>query len=107
MNVANLQLEGLLMSVASINDLLVHKGVLSIDEIDSALQHAEDSLLDDARLYEDMSPSNRDAVCFPLRLLQLANLAQSETEIPAFSELAKMVGELKQPYTEKRAGILG
>ncbi|MDX8538562.1 MULTISPECIES: hypothetical protein [Mesorhizobium] len=101
MNVANLQLEGLLMSVASINNLLVHKGVLSIDEIDRALQHAEDSLLDDARLYEDMSPSNRDAVCFPLRLLQLANLAQSETEIPPFSELARMVAELKQPYNEK------
>ncbi|MER9744670.1 hypothetical protein [Mesorhizobium sp. M0187] len=44
MNVANLQLEGLMMAVASINNLLVHKGLLSIDEIDTALRKAEASM---------------------------------------------------------------
>ncbi|UVK38650.1 hypothetical protein LHFGNBLO_005847 [Mesorhizobium sp. AR10] len=102
MNVANLQLEGLLMAIASINNSLVHKGILSIDEIDTALRKAEASLVGDERLYEDMSPSNRDAVCFPIRLLQLANNSQSETEVPPFSELAKMVGQTKGLYNDQK-----
>jgi hypothetical protein len=101
MNVANLQIEGLLMAIASINNTMVHKGLLSIDEIDTALRNAEATLTGDERLYEDMSPSNRDAVCFPIRLLQLANFSQSETEVPPFSELAKMVGQIKDPYNEQ------
>ncbi len=61
MNVANLQLEGLMMAVASINNVLVHKGLLSIDDIDIALRKAEASVAGDERTYEDMSPANRDA----------------------------------------------
>jgi uncharacterized MAPEG superfamily protein len=38
MNVANLQLEGLLMAISSINHLLVQKGLLAADEIDTALR---------------------------------------------------------------------
>lgn len=38
MNVANLQLEGLMMAVASINNLPVHKGLLSVDDIDIAFR---------------------------------------------------------------------
>jgi hypothetical protein len=101
MNVANLQLEGVLMAIASINNVLVHKGVLSVDEIDMALRRAEAAMTADERLYEDMSPSNRDAVCFPLRLLRLANASQSETDVPPFSELAKMVGQTKDPYNDQ------
>ncbi|ESY08994.1 hypothetical protein NKK48_08165 [Mesorhizobium sp. C386A] len=97
MNVANLQLEGLMMAVASINNLLVHKGLLSIDEIDTALRKAEASMTSDERTYEDMTPANRDAICFPIRLLQIANNAQGELDIPPFSELAKMVGQTKEP----------
>lgn len=36
MNVDNLQLEGLMTAVASINYLLVQKGLLSVDDIDIA-----------------------------------------------------------------------
>lgn len=43
MNVANLQLEGLLMAIAAVNHLLVQKGVVSMQEIDAALQAAEAS----------------------------------------------------------------
>ncbi|MGO4833816.1 hypothetical protein AB4144_16255, partial [Rhizobiaceae sp. 2RAB30] len=71
MNVANLQLEGLLMAVASINGTLVRKGLLTSDEVDDALRRAEAGLTGEERLYQDMSPANRDAVCFPIRLLQL------------------------------------
>ena len=101
MNVANLQLEGLLMAVAAVNNALVRKGVLSIDDIDKALKTAEASFTGDERLFEDMSPANRDAVCFPLRLLQLANTGQLEAGVPSFAELAKQVGITKQPYNDQ------
>jgi hypothetical protein len=101
MNVASLQLEGLMMAIASLNNLLVHKGLLSVDDIDVALRKAEAGVTGDERVYEDMSPANRDAICFPIRLLQLANNAQSEADVPPFSELAKMVGRTKQPYNDQ------
>ena len=101
MNVASLQLEGLMMAIASLNNLLVHKGLLSVDDIDVALRKAEAGVTGDERVYEDMSPANRDAICFPIRLLQLANNAQSEADVPPFSELAKMVGQTKQPYNDQ------
>lgn len=101
MNVANLQIEGLLMAVAAINNALVHKGILSVDDLDFALRQVEASLTGDERLCEDMSPANRDAVCFPVRLLLAANNAQGETEIPPFSELTKMVGRTKAPYNDQ------
>ncbi|PSJ58791.1 hypothetical protein [Kumtagia ephedrae] len=101
MNVANLQLEGMMMALAALNNLLVHKGVLSIDEIDRALRTVEADITGDERLYEDMTPANRDAVCFPLRLLMMANQAQSETGVPGFSELAKMVGRTKGSYNDQ------
>jgi hypothetical protein len=101
MNVANLQLEGLLMAIASINNVLVHKGLLTIDEIDEALRRAEASVTSEERLYEDMSPANRDAVCFPIRFLQSANLAQSETGVPSFSQLARRVAQTKMPYNDQ------
>ncbi|TPK72320.1 hypothetical protein FJ527_25060 [Mesorhizobium sp. B2-4-18] len=102
MNVANLQLEGLLMAIAAINNALVHNGVLSIDAIDDALRKAEASVTGEERVYEDMSPANRDAIRFPLRLLQLANLSQDETGVPPFSELVRQVGQTKEPYNDQR-----
>ena len=95
MNTANLQLRGLLLVLAQINNTLVHKGLLSIDEIDDALQKAEANLLSEEGLFEDLSPSNRDAACFPIRLLQAANHAQGETDIPSFGELTRIVGRTK------------
>lgn len=101
MNTANLQLEGLYMAIASINSALVRKGLLSVEEIDTALRRAEANAVGEDRLTEDLSPANRDAVCFPIRLLQLANNAGSEGDIPQFSELAKMVGETKRRYNDQ------
>lgn len=102
MNVANLQLEGLMMAVASINNLLVHKGLLSVDDIDIALRKSEANFTGDDRSYEDMPPANRDAICFPIRLLQIANNSQGESDILPFSELAKMVGQTKEPHNDQR-----
>ncbi|MER8377551.1 hypothetical protein [Mesorhizobium sp. M1406] len=101
MNVANLQLEGLLMAVAAVNNILVHRGILSVDDIDMALRKAEALVTSEERMYEDMSPANRDAVCFPLRLLQVANRAQFESGLPAFCELTRQVGMTKQPYNDQ------
>lgn len=102
MNVANLQIEGLLMAVAAINNALVHKGLLSVDEIELALARTESSLTGDERFYEDMSPANRDAVCFPVRLLRLANMSQGEVGVMSFSQLARTVGETKRAYNDQR-----
>ncbi|BCH22268.1 hypothetical protein MesoLjLc_20110 [Mesorhizobium sp. L-8-10] len=101
MNVANLQLEGLLMAVASINSTLVRKGLLTSDEVDNALRRAEAGLTGEERLYQDMSPANRDAVCFPLRLLQLANRASATAATPSFSDLARLVAQTKEPYNDQ------
>ncbi|MEQ1944851.1 hypothetical protein ABMA32_20740 [Mesorhizobium sp. VNQ89] len=102
MNTANLQMQGFLLAVASINNTLVHKGLLSIDDIDLALRKAEASLTGEERLFEDLSPAHRDAVCFPIRLLQMANLSQGEADVPGFSELARMVGQTKEYYNDQK-----
>jgi hypothetical protein len=100
MNVANLQLEGLLMAVASINQVLVRKGLLSVEDIDIALRKAEASETSEERS-GGMSASSRDAVNFPIRLLELANQCQPETDMPSFSKLARMVGQIKEPYNDQ------
>lgn len=102
MHVANLQLEGLLMAVAAVNNVLVRKGVLSVEEIDEALRRAEASVTGEDRVAADLRPSNRDAICFPIRLLQLANRGQSENGVQPFSELARAVGVTKEPYNDQR-----
>jgi len=101
MNVANLQIEGLLLAIASVNNALVKNGVLSIDDIDIALEKAEANVTSEERTFEDLSPANRDAICFPIRLLKAANLGQSENHIQPFSELVRTVGKTKQPYGDQ------
>ncbi|QQR40342.1 hypothetical protein [Devosia rhizoryzae] len=98
MNIANLQLEGLYLALASINDLLVQKGVVSREELDTALRKAEQTALGDYRT-EELSSAQRDAVAFAPRLLAIAN--QSETGVPDFSELARLVGETKDKYPDQ------
>jgi hypothetical protein len=49
-----------------------------------------------------MPLANRDAICFPIRLLRIANNSQGESDILPFSELAKMVGQTKEPYNDQR-----
>lgn len=100
MNTANLQLEGLYMAVAAINNALIAKGLLSREEIDLALRIAEEAATGDYH-NEQLSSSNRDAVAFPARLLQAANSMASATQLPPFSELAKAVGMTKQPFNDQ------
>jgi hypothetical protein len=100
MNTANLQLEGLLIAFASINNLLVSKGLVSTEEMSSTLDRAEQTILGDYRV-DELDPAQRDAMAFPIRLLRLANDGASERDIQPFSELAKLVGQTKEPYNDQ------
>lgn len=101
MNTANLQLEGLYLVVAALNNALVNKGLLSREELGHALKLAEQTALGDEAT-EDLSTAHRDAIAFPARLLMLANNGASGDEIQSFSELAKLVGQTKEPHNDQR-----
>ena len=102
MNPANLQLEGLIMACAALNRLLVEKGVVTPHEIDRALRRAEARITSDDRFQdEDITLSNRDAMCFPIRVLLLAN-GDEDCAAAGFSELARQVGLTKQPFNDQR-----
>lgn len=90
MNTANLQLEGLCLAVAMVNAALVRKGVLTREEIDTALETAQTAASADR--VDGMSHANHDAVSFPIRLLKHANSSEFEDSAPSFSELTRMVG---------------
>lgn len=100
MNTANLQLEGLLVALASMNKLLVAKGLVSAEEVTSALNAAEQTVLGDYRV-EALDPAQRDAIAFPIRLLRLANNGAGDHNIQNFSELAKLVGQTKPGYADQ------
>ncbi|WP_196258654.1 hypothetical protein [Pelagibacterium limicola] len=101
MNVANLQLQGLYLAVAAINETLVAKGLLTREEIDTALVQVEQVVLGEERLVEDLHPANRDAVVFPMRFLALANRKAEDGGVRGFTELAKLVGETKGHYNDQ------
>lgn len=102
MNVSNLQLQGLYLAIAAVNNALVAKGVLTREEMNVALQRAEQTALGDDRSAENMTPSNRDALAFGPRILMMANSATSDGEIAPFSDLARMVGQSKGHYPDER-----
>ena len=95
MNTANLQLEGLYLAIAAINNALVIKGVLSREEVDTALRTAEATATIEDQENSKLSPALKDAIVFPLRLLQLANNSASEDGTVGFKELARFVGQTK------------
>lgn len=95
MNTANLQLEGLYLAIVAINNLLVTKGVISREDLDTYLGSAEEAALRDSHGETQLSPAHQDAVAFPFRLLRLANNSSDANGTVPFSELARMVGETK------------
>ncbi|GHC68586.1 hypothetical protein [Limoniibacter endophyticus] len=100
MNTANLQLEGLCLAIASVNKALVEKGLLTTEDVDTALRKAEAAARGDERFVDQLSPAHRDAVCFPIRLLQIANETSDQRAFD-FSHLAKRVGETKDQYNDQ------
>ncbi|MBB5574242.1 MULTISPECIES: hypothetical protein [Rhizobium] len=90
MNTANLQLEGLLTAVASINALLVDSGIVSRSDMQQALERAQQGVNGEAR---GLSEANRKAMLFPIRLLLLANEESSLGRARTFAEYAEAVGK--------------
>lgn len=91
MNTANPQLEGLYLAIAAINSLLVSKGIVTHEEVEQALQAAEQTVLDDSKPLT-VSQSHQKAVAFPIRILLLANEAAQRGESFDFEDLAREVG---------------
>lgn len=99
MNAANLQIEGLLMAVAAVNRCLVTKDILSREEIERALALAEAAITGDDRAIEGLTPANRDAVAFPIRLLRAANAREEAAD---FAALTRSVGQNKGRYNDQQ-----
>lgn len=94
MNTANLQLEGLLLALSSVLDLLQRKGLVTQAELEDALGLAESNAQRDPQRPTELSPANTDAICFPIRFLRVA-LAQSAEGPVTFAEIATSVGQTK------------
>ncbi len=99
MNTANLQLEGLIIAMAALTRRMVEKGVLGRDEVDTLLATCEANVAGSDRAVEDLSPANRDAIVFPIRVLRLANVETGELD---FGALAKRVGQTKGRYNDQQ-----
>lgn len=102
MSPANLQIEGLLLAMAALNRALVDKGLLSLEEIDLALHRAEAAATSEERMTEELSPAHRDAVCFPIRFLRLANGRELGADALSFSALTRDIGLTKPSYNDQR-----
>lgn len=94
MNTANLQLEGLYVTLAALFTALRDKGVLSGEEIAAALGAAEEGILNDRQRDR---PAHADAVLFPLRYLREALERREGDPPPSFTAIAATVGETKPP----------
>ncbi|HEY1735779.1 MAG TPA: hypothetical protein VGG12_03955 [Methylovirgula sp.] len=94
MNTANLQLEGLLLSLSALFETMRRKGLLTTEEIERALDDAEAGAKRADRL-EPLSDANLDAIQFPIRFLRIATNLTSGQRV-SFSELAAMIGEMKE-----------
>ena len=90
MNTANLQLEGLVTAIASINALLVDSGIVSRGEMQQALDRAQHGVNCEAR---GLSEANQKAMLFPIRLLLLANEDSGQGKSRTFAEYAEAVGK--------------
>lgn len=102
MSPANLQIEGILLAMAALNRALVDKGMLTLEEIDQALHRAEAAATSEERMAEELSPAHRDAVCFPIRFLRLANGREVGPNALSFSSLTRDIGLTKPPYNDQR-----
>jgi hypothetical protein len=91
MNTANLGLEGLYLAIASVNALLVEKGMLTHAEVDAALKQAEAAAMAGGE-HDDLSGANRKAICFPIRFLMLANEKGENRQPVRFRGVAEDIG---------------
>jgi len=96
MNTANLQMEGVLMAMATLCRLLRQKGVVDAAEIEDALAEAERTLASDERRPEQLSRSNVEAALFPIRFLREANRQGVPGAERAYTDIATAVGRTQR-----------
>lgn len=90
MNTANLQMEGLVLALSRLLETLRRKGLLTQQEIESALREADEaSRMDCAG--RNISPAQAEAVRFPIRFL-LAGTNIGSGPAVTFSSLATLIG---------------
>ncbi|RXT53764.1 hypothetical protein B6S44_15395 [Bosea sp. Tri-44] len=90
MNVANLQLEGMLLAFTAVLRSLVASGALSEAQLKAALTEAEQTGLADQQRCDQLSPSQRDSIAFAARFLSIAT--RPDTDMRSFSAVAREVG---------------
>lgn len=93
MNTANLQIEGLLLAVSRVLELLRHKGLLTPQEIDAALREAREAAEREME-GRNISPAQGAGIAFPIEFLLIANNL-SDGPPQTFSEVAAMIGETR------------
>jgi hypothetical protein len=93
MNTANLQLEGIYVTLAALLRAMCEKGVFQRDEIDALLAETERALAQDPNRPTEMRDANIDAICFPPRFLRQA-LRENSTLL--FEEIALRVAQAKR-----------
>lgn len=94
MNTANLQLTGLYSALVALLKLMREKNLVGQEEVDAALDAAERQTVDDTRRAPELSDSNVDAICFPIRYLRAANDLLESGQI-SFIELTSHVARTK------------
>lgn len=88
MNTANLQLQGLVMAVASLNRLLMERGLIDEASLSAALREAERVALAGHQA-DGLSAANREAIAFPIRLVE--NASRDGSAGKSFNDLAREV----------------
>jgi hypothetical protein len=91
MNTANLELEGLYVAVAAVNRLLVQKGLITQAELQGALDEAH-NVAKAAAAERELSGSNKEAICFPIRFLMLAGDKADRGEPVDFQSVTRDIG---------------
>jgi hypothetical protein len=94
MNTANLQLEGLLLAIAALLDVLRDKGLLTGEEVAEALRRAEAGADAEARRATGLSAAQIDAIVFPIRFLREA-AGRERAAVWSFTEITTTVGQTK------------
>lgn len=94
MNTANLQLEGLLVAVSQLLETLRRKELLTQQEIEAALDAAEDATVRDAET-RNISCAQAEGMRFPIRFLRVAT-SLAEGRSATFSDLTTFIGQTKE-----------
>ena len=90
MNVANLQLEGMLLAFTAVQRSQVPSGARSEAELQAAMALAEQPGLGDRQRCEQLCPSQRVSLAFAARFLSIAT--RPDSGMRPFSEVAREVG---------------